>query len=123
MSDTARFTINSTIGLAGHFDPAPAEFGLEKHDEDIGTALAHWNAPQGPYLVLPFVGQSALRETLATTIEYQLDLYPLVRSGNRQVTDKLLALGAAHGRASLLPIEGIGDKYLFVRDMYLQNLN
>lgn len=125
LSDTERFAINSTIGLAGLFDPAAAEFGLEKHDEDIGTALAHWNVPQGPYLVLPFVGPSTLRETLATTMESQFDLYPLVSSDNRQVADKLLVLGAVHGRASLLPVEDmiIGDKYLFVRDMYLQNLN
>jgi len=125
LSDTGRFTINSTIGLAGLFDPAAAEFGLAKHEEDIGTALAHWNVPQGPYLVLPFVGPSTLRETLATALESRLDLYPLVSSANRQVTDKLLVLGAAHGRARLLPIEEmiVGDKYLFVRDMYLQNLN
>jgi phospholipid-binding lipoprotein MlaA len=125
LSDSGRLAINSTVGLAGLFNVAAAEFGLEKHDEDIGTALAHWNAPPGPYLVLPIVGPSTLRETLATTIEYQLDIYPLLSADNRQVADKLLIVSAAHSRARLLPIEDmiIGDKYIFVREMYLQNLN
>lgn len=125
LSDTGRIAINSTLGLGGLFDIATTEFGLEKHDEDIGTALANWNVSPGPYLVLPFVGPSTLRETLAMTIEGQLDINPLLTTDNSQVADKLLLLGAMHGRASLLPIEDmiIGDKYTFVREMYLQNLN
>ncbi len=43
------------MGLAGLFDVATPEFGLEKHDEDIGSALAHWNVAPGAYLVVPFV--------------------------------------------------------------------
>lgn len=125
LSDTGRFTINSTLGLAGLFDPASSEFGLEKHDEDMGKVMASWNIPQGPYLVLPFAGPSTLRETLAVGIESQLNLTPLLTSENSQIRDKLLIVGAAHGRAALLPLEDmiVGDRYTFIREMYLQNLD
>lgn len=125
LSDTGRLTINSTLGLVGLFDVAASVFGFEKHDEDIGTAMASWNIPQGPYLVLPLLGPSTLRETLAMGIEAKLELYPLVATGNSEIGDKLLIVGAAHGRAALLPFESmiVGDRYTFIREMYLQNLD
>lgn len=58
---TGRFLINSTLGLGGLFDVA-SEFGLEEHQEDFGTALAHYGVGSGPYLVLPFLGPSSLRD-------------------------------------------------------------
>ena len=53
--DTGRFAVNSTVGLLGLFDVA-TEIGLEKHDEDFAQTLAVWGVPQGPYLVIPFLG-------------------------------------------------------------------
>ena len=58
-SDLGRFTINSTIGIAGFLDIA-SDIGLEKHDEDFGQTLAVWGVPDGPYLVLPGLGPSTM---------------------------------------------------------------
>lgn len=57
-----RFLTNSTLGLAGMFDPA-STFGLARHDEDFGKTLGYWGAESGPYLVLPFFGPSSVRDT------------------------------------------------------------
>lgn len=56
-----RFVTNSTVGLAGLFDPATS-FGLERHDQDFGKTLGYWGAGSGPYLVLPIFGPSSLRD-------------------------------------------------------------
>jgi phospholipid-binding lipoprotein MlaA len=57
-----RFVTNSTIGLAGLFDPATG-FGLEQRNEDFGKTLGYWGAGSGPYLVLPVFGPSSVRDT------------------------------------------------------------
>ena len=62
-SGLGRFLLNSTVGLAGIFDPA-AKIGLEPHPEDFGQTLAVWGVGQGPYIVLPFFGASTLRDTM-----------------------------------------------------------
>lgn len=56
-----RFVTNSTIGLAGMFDPA-TKFGMTRRDEDFGQTLGYWGAASGPYLVLPFFGPSSVRD-------------------------------------------------------------
>ncbi|HUO90487.1 MAG TPA: VacJ family lipoprotein [Rhizomicrobium sp.] len=59
-----RFTINSTIGLGGFFDPATTHFHVPAHGEDFGQTLAVWGAPEGPYLVLPFLGPQPPRDAI-----------------------------------------------------------
>jgi phospholipid-binding lipoprotein MlaA len=61
-SDLGRFTVNTTIGLAGFLDPA-TYFGLERHEEDFGQTLGVWGVPNGPYLVIPLIGPSTVRDT------------------------------------------------------------
>ncbi len=124
-SDLGRFTVNSTLGVAGLFDVATTKFGLQKNDEDFGTALAHWNIGSGPYMVLPIIGPTTLRESIAQSLGSQIPVNPILESRNSEVRDKLIILGIAHARAKYLPLDDlvIGDKYIFVRDMYLQNLN
>jgi phospholipid-binding lipoprotein MlaA len=61
-SDTGRFLLNSTVGVGGLLDPA-ARAGLDKHEEDFGLTLGHWGMPSGPYLVIPFLGFSDVRDT------------------------------------------------------------
>ena len=56
-----RLVTNSTLGIAGLFDPATS-FGLERHDEDFGKTLGYWGSGSGPYLVLPIFGPSSLRD-------------------------------------------------------------
>jgi phospholipid-binding lipoprotein MlaA len=60
-TDIGRFLVNTTVGLAGFFDPATG-WGLESHDEDFGQTLGYWGTPAGPYLVLPFWGPSSIRD-------------------------------------------------------------
>ena len=60
---TLRFAINSTVGIAGLFDPATA-IDIPAHYEDVGVALGYWGVPEGPYLVLPLLGPSNLRDLL-----------------------------------------------------------
>ncbi|WP_293618647.1 VacJ family lipoprotein [Salinisphaera sp.] len=59
----SRFVVNSTVGLAGLFDPATA-LGLEQRNEDLGQTLGHYGVGAGPYLVLPFFGPSSLRDSV-----------------------------------------------------------
>lgn len=62
--EVARFGINSTLGVAGFFDPADAWFGLKQHNNDFGLTLRYWGAPTGPYLMLPFFGPSTIGDTI-----------------------------------------------------------
>ena len=62
-----RFIINSTIGIAGLFDVA-SKMGLERHEEDFGQTLAVWGVPEGPYIMLPFLGPSTLRDTASLPV-------------------------------------------------------
>jgi phospholipid-binding lipoprotein MlaA len=62
ISDITRFTINSTLGIGGFIDVASG-LGLDKNDEDFGQTLAVWGIPDGPYLVLPGLGPSTIRDT------------------------------------------------------------
>ena len=64
ISDIARFTLNSTLGIGGFIDVASG-LGLDKNDEDFGQTLAVWGVSDGPYLVLPGLGPSTMRDTLA----------------------------------------------------------
>jgi phospholipid-binding lipoprotein MlaA len=59
-----RFTINSTIGVGGLFDPATTHYHVAGHGEDFGQTLAVWGAPEGPYLVLPFIGPQPPRDAI-----------------------------------------------------------
>ena len=62
--ELARFGINSTLGLAGFFDPAGTWFGLQEHPDDFGLTLRYYGVPAGPYLMLPFLGPSTVTDTV-----------------------------------------------------------
>ncbi len=63
-TEVARFGINSTIGLAGLFDPADKWFGLRENPDDFGLTLGRYSVPTGPYLMLPFFGPSTIRDAV-----------------------------------------------------------
>ena len=65
LSDTGRVLINTTVGFFGLFDVA-SKIGLEKHNEDFGQTLGYWGVGSGPYLVLPVLGPSTLRDAFGT---------------------------------------------------------
>ena len=120
VSDIFRFTINSTLGLAGFIDIA-SNLGFKKHDEDFGQTLALWGIPDGPYIVLPGLGPSTLRDTLAMIPDAFLT--PLYVINHDRTSYSLTAIDLIDTRARYLGLESvvIGDEYLFYRDAYLQS--
>lgn len=120
-NDTGRFLINSTVGVAGIFDVA-GHFGLPRSEgEDFGQTLAVWGVGQGPYLMLPFLGPSTLRRTVAIPLD--LDSLPIAQIPDNDVRNGVLFVRFIALRAQLLPFEKsiTGDPYVFVRSAYLQN--
>lgn len=96
-----RFIVNSTIGVAGIFDPATA-FGIEEHDEDFGQTLGHWGVESGPFLMLPFVGPSNVRDLVGSGVDAALD--PLNQSefdGDMEFRVSRGAMGAVSTRERL----------------------
>lgn len=69
-----RFVINSTVGVLGLWDPA-TKMGLYRREEDFGQTLGHWGAGAGPYLVLPILGPSTLRDTGGLAFDYGVESY------------------------------------------------
>jgi len=120
-SDTGRFLINSTVGFFGVFDVA-THIGLRKHEEDFGQTLGYWGVGTGPYLVLPFLGPSNLRDTTGTGIEWLSGLGASNVADNNRDQYAMIALWGIDKRADLLSAEGMitGDRYTFLRSLYLQ---
>ncbi|MEO4048141.1 VacJ family lipoprotein [Pseudomonas sp. CAU 1711] len=118
--DTGRLIFNSTIGLLGFFDVA-SHMGLQRNDEDFGQTLGAWGVDSGPYLVIPFLGPSTVRDAGAKIPDSFLEPYPYIdHVPTRNVTR---AVDVVDTRASLLSAEKMitGDKYIFIRNAYLQN--
>ncbi len=118
-SDTARFLVNSTVGLAGFFDVA-SHMGLERHEEDFGQTLAVWGVPQGPYFVMPFFGPRSVRGVAGFTVDAYV--HPLNEVDHVPTRNTSAAMDYVTRRAELLKVEDVifGDPYVFMRDAYLQ---
>jgi len=118
VNDLGRFLLNSTLGLAGFFDPA-SELGLRPHREDFGQTLGVWGVRQGPYLVLPFRGPSTLRD-IAGGFSDQWTLLPLeidhVPSRNSLFALQILTLRTQ----APPPRRQQADPYALLRDSYLR---
>jgi phospholipid-binding lipoprotein MlaA len=122
VNDWARFAFNSTFGLLGIHDVA-SEWGLEKHNEDFGQTFGKWGSPPGPYLVLPFLGSSTVRDGVGTAVDYAVAPLGEVRPIN--LRNSLYGLYLVNTRADLLDAsrileEAALDRYIFQRDAYLQ---
>jgi len=124
LSDTGRFLVNSTVGILGIFDVA-RHIGMPKHEEDLGQTLGYWGVDSGPYVVLPFLGPSTLRDTGTFAVEYLTfdPIDPQVQwIDNTPTYYNSVFLEYLDIRADLIPAEGIisGDRYSFIRSLYLQ---
>lgn len=117
-----RISFNTIFGFGGVFDLA-SEMRLQKHSEDFGQTLGYWGVGPGPYVVLPLLGPSNLRDTVGTAVDVNTDLVNRLR--NVPTRNSLAGLRVVDTRANLL---GAGDvveqaaldKYSFTRDAYLQ---
>lgn len=115
---TARFMFNSTVGVAGIFDIAQ-HMDLPRQKEDFGQTLAVWGTRSGPYLMLPLLGPSTIRDAGGRVIDMCTDPRSYV---NKPTRFAMTALDITDTRADLLVAEKAieGDRYLFIRDYYLQ---
>ncbi len=122
LSDVGRFTFNSTFGLLGLFDVA-SHMGLPKHNEDFGQTLGHWGVNHGPYLVLPLLGPSTLRDGPSILVDWQVDPLSYIKDTPARwstVTLKAIDTRAGLLRASRILDTAALDRYVFLRDAYLQ---
>ncbi|KGJ03893.1 ABC transporter [Paracoccus halophilus] len=87
---TFRFLLNSSLGLAGFLDPAGKDFALPEEDTDFGETLASWGVGEGPYLELPLIGPSTLRDATGRVVDLVID--PLNSRLNRD--ERLIGFGA-----------------------------
>lgn len=121
-SDVMRVAVNTFFGLGGVLDIA-TEAGLPKHKEDFGQTLGKWGVKPGPYIVLPVLGSSTLRDAVATPLDLYADPWQHkvpVRWRNTGTVVRLVDQRAVVLDASNLLEEAALDKYVFVRDAYLQ---
>ena len=117
-----RVTVNSFWGLGGIFDVA-SDMNIPKHTEDFGQTLGYWGVLSGPYLVLPVLGPSTLRDSAGLLVDFQADLVTL--SSNVPIRNSLTAVRAVNLRANFIDAgnvldEAALDKYTFAREIYLQ---
>lgn len=119
-TDGGRLIINSTVGLLGFFDVA-GKMGLQVHEEDFGQTLGYWGVHPGPYIVVPLLGPRTVRDGFGSIADAYTDPVTLgidhVRTRNQ-----VLAGRVVDSRAQLLQAEELisGDRYIFMRDAYLQ---
>ncbi len=119
-SNFGRFLLNSTLGIGGLFDVA-SDAGLKSYQQDFGLTLAHWGVDRGPYLVLPFFGPSTVRDSFGMIPDTYL--WPPHYLKNNWTQYALDGLYGVDKRAGFLGLEEAisGDKYIFVRNYYLQH--
>jgi phospholipid-binding lipoprotein MlaA len=121
-ADIGRFAINSTLGIGGLLDPA-SRIGIRRNDEDFGQTLGRWGVPAGPYLVLPLLGPSTLRDLPAMAADAQTDLRVQLDITEEERT-ALALLYVVDKRAGLLSadaaVDSAFDRYAFIRNAWLQ---
>jgi phospholipid-binding lipoprotein MlaA len=117
--DLGRFVVNTTLGLLGFFDVA-TKFGLEQHDEDFGQTLGVWGVNSGAYFVIPLWGPVTTRSGVGDIASFYT--HPVQFVEDEYVRYGLFIVWAIQTRASLLEAEELitGDRYLFIRDAFLQ---
>ena len=122
VQDWARFAFNSVFGVFGINDVA-SDMGLEKHNEDFGQTFGRWGIGEGPYLILPLLGSSTVRDGTGTVVDLYADPVGDIKPNrvrNSAVALRLTSLRADLLEASRILEEAALDKYVFQRDAYLQ---
>lgn len=119
MNDSGRLLVNSTLGLAGILDIASG-FGLYKNEEDFGQTLGHWGVGSGPYLMLPVFGASNVRDSFGLVLDTLFNPIQYLEEESLRLT--LFLVKETDSRSGLLALDELitGDRYLFVREAYVQ---
>jgi phospholipid-binding lipoprotein MlaA len=122
--EVSRFGINTTVGFLGFFDPAKTRWKIESKDEDLGQTLARYGIPDGPYLILPFLGPSTLRDSVGTVGDFFLspffylpEAWPVAVKSVEMTNTTSLRLGdyEAFKKAAIDPYDAFRDVYLQYR--------
>jgi phospholipid-binding lipoprotein MlaA len=120
-TETARLVVNTTLGIGGLFDPA-TQLGLPAGNEDFGQTLGRWGVPAGPYVVLPVLGPSSVRDTVGFVGDQFTDPKTYVKDDYAKWS--LTGMSVIETRAELLATENLlsqaSDPYAFIRNAYLQ---
>lgn len=117
---SGRFLVNSTVGLLGFFDVA-TRMGIRPYRTDFGHTLAIWGLDSGPYLMVPFFGPRTVRSGTGTLFDLFTSV-PALYIDDGIVRWSIWGLELIDGRARLLETDELvsGDRYIFIRDVYLQ---
>ena len=120
--DLGRFAVNTTLGIGGIFDPA-SSIGMPRNDEDFGQTLGRWGVPSGPYLVLPLLGPSTMRDAPSIVADGYTDIRTQAHLNDTEQWS-LGVLSIVHRRSELLPFDpsfdSAYDRYAFIRNAWLQ---
>lgn len=124
MHSATRLALNTTVGVGGLFDVASGR-GLYKMRQDFGTTLAFYGIKESPYLVLPFLGPSTIRDTAGLVVDFYLSPYGYVEEWVFWYSAGLLYLNTRSNLLEELVFVDYAamDSYAFVRDIYLQRRN
>jgi len=122
VQDIMRVVVNTTFGIGGLIDIS-SQAGMEKHYQDFGTTLGVWGVPSGPFVMLPVLGPSTLRDTAALPLDWEGDVWMQVNPKSLRYSGYMLR--TVDMRASLLDASGLLedaalDRYAFVRDGFMQ---
>lgn len=114
-----RFLVNSTAGFLGLIDVA-TPMGIRPYRTDFGHTLATWGVDSGPYLMVPLFGPRTMRSGAGTIVDVYIS--PQAGIDNVRLRNTLWGLELIDGRARLLKAEELmsGDRYIFIREAYLQ---
>jgi phospholipid-binding lipoprotein MlaA len=123
-NDVARLVVNTVLGIGGLFDPA-SHMDLDRHDRDFGQTLGVWGLNRGPFLMLPFLGPSDVRDAFGRAGDAYMEPYPYVHGEPAQYALwGVEVLNLVNERSQLLDedrlIDSAFDSYAFVRNAYLQ---
>ncbi|MEM1190060.1 MAG: VacJ family lipoprotein [Pseudomonadota bacterium] len=116
----ARFVVNTTAGVGGLFDVG-TEIGLDRRYADFGQSLARWGASSGPYLVLPVLGRSSVRDGIGVAVD-ALGLSVPAHLSSTQARSMIGGTALVHTRSQYVDVDDLitGDRYVFYREAYLQ---
>jgi phospholipid-binding lipoprotein MlaA len=119
--DLGRLVVNTTVGIGGLFDPA-SKIGLQKNEEDLGQTFGHYGIKPGPYLVIPVLGPSDVRDAVGKVGDTYMN--PVHYISNSYIQYSLWGISLVDLRSRLLDadkaFEGVYDRYAFLRNAYLQ---
>jgi phospholipid-binding lipoprotein MlaA len=125
-TEAARFGINSTLGLAGWFDPAGEWFGLQEEDNDFGLTLAKYGIAPGPYVMLPILGPSSVRDVVGMVADGLMDPIDYVAPGSAvyykyaaRAVQTLNSRTENRGALEYLDLYAV-DKYGAIQDAYFE---